>query len=169
MMDQNAELAQYAGPGHWNDPDMLEVGNGSLTDAQNRAQFAMWAMMAAPLIAGNDLRSMNAATKAVLTATEVIAIDQDPLGVQGTRIKGKGSLEVWKKELSAPNTVAVALLNRTSAAADITVTWADVGLPAGAAVVRDAYAKSDLGSVSDTYTAKAVPSNGVALLKITSK
>ena len=169
MMDQNAEYAQYAGPGHWNDPDMLEVGNGSLSDNQNRAHFGMWAMMASPLIAGNDLRSMSAATKAILTATEVIAIDQDALGVQGTRIKGKGALEVWKKKLSGTNTVAVALLNRTNAAADIAVTWDEAGLPTGAAIVRDVWAKSDLGSFTGTYMAKAVPSNGIALLKITAQ
>jgi hypothetical protein len=169
IMDTNAGLAQYAGPGHWNDPDMLEVGNGSLTDNQNKAHFGMWAIMAAPLIAGNDLRSMSTSVKAVLTASEVIAVNQDPLGVQGTRVKGKGALEVWQKKLSGTNTVAVALLNRTSAAADISVTWSDAGLPAGAAKVRDLYAKSDLGSFTDSYTAKSVPSNGIAMLKITSE
>ena len=169
IMDTNAGLAQYASPGHWNDPDMLEVGNGSLTDNQNKAHFGMWAIMAAPLIAGNDLRSMSTSVKTVLTASEVIAVNQDPLGVQGTRVKGKGALEVWQKKLSGTNTVAVALLNRTNAAADISVTWSDAGLPAGAAKVRDLYAKSDLGSFADSYTAKAVPSNGIAMLKITSE
>ena len=148
---------------------MLEVGNGSLTENQNKAHFGMWAIMAAPLIAGNDLRSMSTSVKDILTASEVIAVDQDLLGVQGTRVKGKGSLEVWKKKLYGTNTVAVGLLNRTNSPADITVTWADAGLPSGAATVRDLWAKSDLGSFTDTYTAKAVPSNGMAMLKITSQ
>jgi alpha-galactosidase len=169
IIDTNADLAQHASPGHWNDPDMLEVGNGSLTENQNKAHFGMWAIMAAPLIAGNDLRSMSTSVNDILTASEVIAVDQDLLGVQGTRVKGKGSLEVWKKKLYGTNTVAVGLLNRTNSPADITVTWADAGLPSGAATVRDLWAKSDLGSFTDTYTAKAVPSNGMAMLKITSQ
>ena len=163
----NAELSQYATPGHWNDPDMLEVGNGSLTADQNRSHFGLWAIMAAPLIAGNDLRNMDASILSILTASEVIAVDQDPLGVQGTRVKGSGTLEIWKKKLSGANAFAVGLLNRTNAAADIQVTWTDIGLPSGSATVRDLWAKSDLGSFTDTYTAKAVPSNGMAMLKIT--
>jgi alpha-galactosidase len=168
-LDDNATLAQYAGPGHWNDPDMLEVGNGGLSDAQNRAHFGLWALIAAPLIAGNDLRNMSAATKAILTADEVIAIDQDPLGIQGTPVKNQAGLEVWKKKLTGTNTVAVGLLNRSNAAADISVAWTDVGLPAGSATVRDVYAKSDLGAFTNTYTAKAVPVDALVLLKITSE
>jgi alpha-galactosidase len=148
---------------------MLEVGNGSLSDNQNRAHFGIWAIMAAPLIAGNDLRSMSNSVKDILTASEVIAVDQDPLGVQGTRVKGSGSLEVWKKKLGGTNTVAVGLFNRTNAAADISVTWSDIGIPSGAATVRDLWAKSDLGSFTDTYTAKAVPSTSMVLLKVTSQ
>jgi alpha-galactosidase len=82
LVDQDANLSTYAGPGHWNDPDMMEVGNG-LTDTEGRTHFSMWAILAAPLIAGNDLRSMSAATKATLTNSDVIAVDQDPLGIQG--------------------------------------------------------------------------------------
>ncbi len=169
IIDQNAGLAEYASPGHWNDPDMLEVGNGSLSDIQNRAHFGIWALMAAPLISGNDLRSMSTAVSDVLTASEVIAVDQDPLGEQGTRVAGKGSLEVWTKKLTGTNIVAVGLLNRTSATADIPVTWIEAGLPPGEAIVRDLWAKSDLGSFTNSYTAKAVPSDGLVLLKITSQ
>jgi alpha-galactosidase len=169
IIDINAGLAQYAGPGHWNDPDMLEVGNGSLTENENRAHFGIWAMMAAPLIAGNDLRSMSTSVKAILTAPEIIAVNQDVLGVQGTRIKGSGSLEVWKKKLNGTNTMAVAFLNRTNAAADISVTWTELGLPAGTATVRDLWAKSDLGSSTDSYTAKSVPSHGITMVKLTSQ
>ena len=86
IINQNAGLAKYAGPGHWNDPDMLEVGNGKLTLAENRAHFSMWAMLAAPLLAGNDLPNMKPEVKAILTNKDVIAIDQDKLGRQGTRV-----------------------------------------------------------------------------------
>ena len=97
IIDQNAELYPYAGPGHWNDPDMLEVGNGGLNPAETRAHFSLWALFAAPLIAGNDVRSMTAETRAVLTNREVIAVNQDPLGVQGRRVRDEGAKEVWMK------------------------------------------------------------------------
>ena len=112
LIDENAALSSYAGPGHWNDPDMLEVGNG-LTDTEGRAHFSMWAIMAAPLIAGNDLRSMSAATKTTLTNAEVIAVDQDPLGDQGQLVASPAAnLQVWSKTLSGTNIRAVALFNR---------------------------------------------------------
>jgi alpha-galactosidase len=168
LIDQDANLYSYAGPGHWNDPDMMEVGNG-LTDTEGRSHFSMWAMLAAPLIAGNDLRSMSAATKATLTNTEVIAVDQDPLGAQGRLVASPGSnLQVWSKTLSGTNTRAVALLNRSGSAASITVQWTALGIPAGAATVRDLWAHSDLGASSGSYTAQAVPSHGVVMLKVTS-
>ncbi len=164
-IDMNNNTAQYAGPGHWNDPDMLEVGNGGMTDTEYRAHFGMWAIVAAPLIAGNDLRSMSVATTAILTAPEVIAIDQDALGIQGTKITDNGSgLQVWAKTLSGTNTKAVALLNRSAATANITVNWADIGL-SGSATVRDLWARTDLGSFSGSYTA-SVPSHGIVLVKI---
>ena len=99
IIDLNEPLRAYAGPGHWNDPDMLEVGNG-LSDAENRAHFTLWCMMAAPLILGNDLTDMSAETLAVITNKDVIAIDQDPLGVQGLRLKKEGELQYWFKPLS---------------------------------------------------------------------
>ncbi len=159
-------LAQYAGPGHWNDPDMLEVGNGGMTDVEYRSHFSMWAMMAAPLIAGNDLRSMTQATKDILINTDIIAVDQDALGKQGRPISVSKTLEVWAKPLVGAQTYAVALLNRTSAAADITVTWSSLGLTSTSATVRDLWAHADLGSVSDSYTATSVPSHGVVVLKV---
>jgi len=94
IIDINAGLYMYAGPGHWNDPDMLEVGNGGMTDTEYRAHFSMWCIMAAPLIAGNDLRNMSASTLEILTAPEVIAVDQDPLGKQGRRVRDHGDREV---------------------------------------------------------------------------
>ncbi len=164
-IDVNNNTAQYAGPGHWNDPDMLEVGNGGMTDSEYRAHFGMWAIAAAPLIAGNDLRSMSQATINILTAPEVIAIDQDALGVQGIKVTDNGSgLQVWSKTLMGTNTKAVALLNCSASAANMTVNWSDIGL-SGSATVRDLWARTDLGSFSGSYTA-SVPSHGIVLVKV---
>jgi alpha-galactosidase len=168
LVDQDANLYSYAGPGHWNDPDMMEVGNG-LTDTEGRTHFSMWAILAAPLIAGNDLRSMSAATKATLTNTEVIAVDQDPMGVQGRLVASPATnLQVWSKTLTGTNTRAVALLNRGSASASITVQWSALGIPTGAATVRDLWSHTDLGSFSGSYTATSVPSHGLVMLKVSS-
>jgi alpha-galactosidase len=159
-------LTASAGPGHWNDPDMLEVGNGGMSPDEYRAHFSLWAIMAAPLIAGNDLRDATLTTVEILTNPEVIAVDQDARGVQGKPVGSSTTLEAWVKPLSGAATVAVALLNRTEAAADITVTWSAVGLPSGDARVRDLWAKQDLGTFSNQNTAHQVPSHGVAMLKI---
>ena len=120
IINQNAGLAKYAGPSHWNDPDMLEVGNGQisrydnkmhlLTLAENRSHFSMWAMLAAPLLAGNDLPNMKPEIKAILTNKDVIAIDQDKLGHQGTRAYADGEVEVWTRHL-AGGAMAIAVLN----------------------------------------------------------
>jgi alpha-galactosidase len=140
---------------------------------EDRAHFGMWAMLAAPLITGNDITQINepknATTKAILTNADVIAVNQDPLGKQGTRVATPGtSLEVWSKQLSGTNVRAVALFNRSSSAASITVKWTDIGIPAGAATVRDLYNQKDLGSSTDSYTATNVPSHGIVMLKVTS-
>jgi alpha-galactosidase len=111
ILDLQVGLEGFAGPGHWNDPDMLEVGNGGMTQDEYRAHFALWAMLAAPLIAGNDLSAMSADTIAILTNREIIAVDQDSLGVQGRRAVKQGDAEVWVKPLSAGGQ-AVLLLNR---------------------------------------------------------
>ena len=109
ILSQQDGLAKYAGPGHWNDPDMLEVGNGKLSLAENRSHFSMWAMLAAPLLAGNDLPNMKPEIKAILTNADVIAIDQDKLGKQGTRAYSDGEVEVWTRHLSG-GALAVAVL-----------------------------------------------------------
>ncbi len=169
LIDQNAKLFSYAGPGHWNDPDMMEVGNG-LTDTEGRAHFSMWAIMAAPLITGNDLRSMSTETKTTLTNTEVIAVDQDPLGKQGQVVETPDTdLQVWSKQMTGTNVRAVALLNRGDASASITAHWSALGIPAGMATVRDLWSHTDLGSFSDVYTATSVPSHGVVVLKVSSE
>jgi alpha-galactosidase len=168
LINTDNGLAQYASPGHWNDPDMLEVGRGMSTD-EDKSHFGMWAILAAPLITGNDVTKMSATTKAILTNTDVIAVDQDPLGKQGTRVGTTGTnLEIWSKQLSGTNTRAVALFNRSGAAASMSVTWTQIGLPAGAATVRDLYAQKDLGSFTDSYKADSVPSHGIVMLKVVS-
>jgi len=165
---ESANLAQYAGPGNWNDPDMLEVGNGNQTTVEYQSLFSLWSIIAAPLIAGNDLRNMTKETLAILTAPEVIAVDQDPLGKQGQRVVKDGELEVWVREL-AGNTLAVALFNRGNETAAITAEWQDIGLKAGVtAEVRDLWARSDLGSFTGSYSAKVL-SHGTVLVKVTPK
>lgn len=165
IADQNAKYAAAAGPGHWNDPDMLEIGNGVLTATESRAHFSMWAIMAAPLLAGNDLTSMSKETLDILTAPEIIEVDQDPLGHQGVQVRVDGDLEVWSKVESGQGVRAVALFNKGAATADIAVSWGEVGLMPGAAIVRDLWARTDLGSINDRYSA-SVPSHGVVMVKI---
>ncbi len=168
LIDENAGLSSYAGPGHFNDPDMLEVGNGG-SDTEDRAHFSLWAIMAAPLIAGNDLRNMSSGTKLILTNADVIAVDQDSLGLQGRVVATPATnLQVWSKTLSGTNARAVVLFNRGTSAASITVQWSSLGIPAGAATVRDLWSHADLGTFTGSYTAQSVPSHGVAMLRIIS-
>ena len=110
IVSQQEGLEAYAGPGHWNDPDMLEVGNGKLSMAENRTHFSLWAILAAPLLAGNDLTAMKPEIHAILTNRDVIAIDQDTLGEQGARIYSDGEVEVWTRHL-AGGALAVAVVN----------------------------------------------------------
>jgi len=153
---------KYAGPGHWNDPDMLEIGNGGMTDTEYRTHMSLWSMLAAPLLAGHDVRTMNDATKEILCNREVIAIDQDKLGKQGVRVRQDGEQEVWKKDLSQG--VAVGLFNRGAAPAKITVKWAEVGMKKKNPKVRDLWAHADL-TAADDYTVE-VPSHGVVMLRV---
>jgi alpha-galactosidase len=113
ILSQQEGLEAYAGPGHWNDPDMLEVGNGELTLAENRSHFSMWAMFASPLLAGNDLPNMKPEIKSILMNHDVIAIDQDPLGKQARRVYADGEVEVWTRHLKG-GAMAVAVLNAGS-------------------------------------------------------
>ena len=156
-------LEQFAGPGHWNDPDMLEVGNGGMTNDEYRTHMSLWCILAAPLITGNNLAAMDAETRNLLTNPEVIAIDQDPLGIQGHRIKQEGPLEVWMKPMK-DGSAAVGLFNRGWGAMPVTVNFRDVGL-GNSAVVRDLWAQKDLGPIQEKYTA-IVPQHGVVMLQI---
>jgi alpha-galactosidase len=165
ILDLEDGIESYAGPGHWNDPDMLEVGNGGMNLTEYRSHFSMWAMLAAPLIAGNDIRSMSSDIRDILTNKEVIAIDQDPLGRQARRVKREGGLEVWSRAL-ADGGRAVALLNRSGSEARISVSWNEIGYPSHlSAKVRDLWLKKDLGEKSGSYSA-SVPSHGVAMLTV---
>jgi alpha-galactosidase len=161
----NADLGPFAGPGHWNDPDMLEVGNGGMTTPEYRAHFSLWALMAAPLIAGNDVRSMTADIKDILTNKEVIAIDQDPLGRPGRRIRRDGDVEVWGRQLQDGGR-AIILFNRSQAPADITVTWEELGYPAHVpAKLRDLWQHKDVGTVTAKYAAN-VAGHSVVMLRL---
>jgi alpha-galactosidase len=167
IIDLVQDLYPYAGPGHWNDPDMLEVGNGGLTVAEERAHFSFWALLAAPLMAGNDLATMTAETRDILTNREVIAIDQDPLGMQGRKVSHNGPLEVWMKPL-ADGSRAVILFNRGTEAGNISVDWADIGLfPGGEATVRDLWTKAQ-GVMTGHYQTLVGP-HDVAMLRVTPK
>ncbi|CAN7416650.1 NPCBM/NEW2 domain-containing protein [Paenibacillus sp. LjRoot56] len=153
-----------AGPGGWNDPDMLEIGNGGATTIEYSSQFSLWSMLAAPLIAGNDLRTMSQATKDILMNKEVIAVNQDLLGVQATKISDNGDIEVLVKPL-ANGDKAVALLNRGAQATKISVTAADVGLPVSEGyLVRDLWLHQSKGSFG-TISAD-VPSHGTAMFRV---
>jgi alpha-galactosidase len=165
IVDENEPLYSAAGPGHWNDPDMLEVGNGGMTTSEYRTHFSLWAIMAAPLIAGNDLRNMTPEIHDILTNKEVVAIDQDPLGHQGRRVWKDGDLEVWAKQLQNGDR-AVILLNRGPSEQSITAPWQQIGYPDHlSAAVRDLWVHKDLGKFTGKFSA-TVASHGVAMVTV---
>ena len=144
---------------------MLEVGNGGLSAAESRAHFSFWALLAAPLMAGNDLRTMSKETLDILTNREVIAVDQDPLGMQGRKVRDNGPQEVWMKPLG-DGSRAVILFNRGTEPGDVAVPWEDVGLaPGEKALVRDLWRKADIGSFTGRFQAK-VPPHDVVMVKV---
>jgi alpha-galactosidase len=157
-------FAPYARPGHWNDPDMLEIGNGHMTDTEYRTHMSLWAMLAAPLIAGNDVRSMSAAIHEILTNPEVIAIDQDPLGRQGTRLWQSGQQEIWTRKLADGDT-AVALFNRAPGEAKVTFSWSSAGISGIPSCVRDLWRHTEQKGTGPQYS-KVVPGHGVILLRV---
>jgi alpha-galactosidase len=160
---QQNGLQSFAGPGHWNDPDMLEVGNGGMGHDEYITHMSLWAMLAAPLLAGNDLSKMSAADLAILTNKEVIAVDQDAKGVQGHRVAQQGPLEVWAKPL-ADGSYAVGLFNRSESPAPLTLELKDIGI-SGSAQIRDLWAHRDLGSFTGSYSV-TVAKHGAAMLKV---
>jgi alpha-galactosidase len=165
LVDLNEPLWPHAGPGHWNDPDMLEVGNGGMTPAEYRAHFSLWAMMAAPLIAGNDIANMDEATRLILLNKDVIGVDQDPLGVQGHRVRKDGDSEVWLKPLSN-GAVAVLLFNRGASPATISASAEQLGTKFTTARVRDLWAHKDKGRWKSSITATVAP-HDVAMFTVT--
>jgi alpha-galactosidase len=165
IVDLNEPLWPYAGPGHWNDADMLEVGNGGMTAAEYRSHFSLWAMMASPLMAGNDVAHMDETTRSILLNTEVIAVDQDPLGVQGRRVWKDGDSEVWVKPLVG-GARAVLLFNRGDSPARIRASADQLGWPPGVrARVRDLWAHKDLPRWSGSIDPTVEP-HGVAMFRI---
>ncbi|MDB5054558.1 MAG: Alpha-galactosidase [Bacilli bacterium] len=174
IIDQNAPLANFAGPSKgWNDADMLMVGNygtgavtgGGMTDTEYRSHMSMWTIMASPLIAGNNLTTMNQFTKDTLMNSEVIAVDQDALGRQGVLVSDLGGLQVYSKLLQTAGTRAVVLLNRTNSDSNITVNFSSLGLGSTLAV-RDLWAKTNKGTFTNSYTVN-IPSHGSVMLKLT--
>jgi alpha-galactosidase len=148
ILDEQVGLESYAGPGHWNDPDMLEVGNGGMSPIEYRSHFSLWAMLAAPLIAGNDLRNMSPDIHEILTNKEVIAVDQDPLGRQGRRVWKEADLEIWAKPLH-DGSRAVVLFNRGSSEQRVSVAWEQIGYPGHlSASVRDLWAHKESWQLS---------------------
>ena len=158
-----AGLAKYAGPGHWNDPDMLEVGNGGMKPDEYRMHMSLWALLAAPLLAGNDLTKMTPETISLLTNHEVIAIDQDPGGIQGERVSAEGPVEVWARPL-ADGSKAVGLFNRHHLPMDVHVDFHQLGFN-GRVKLHDVWGGSDLGTNEGEYHA-VVPAHGVLLLRV---
>ena len=173
IIEQNAPLREHAGPGHWNDPDMLEVGNVitvdgitySMTPSEERAHFTMWCMMAAPLILGNDLRSISQETLDIIKNRALIAVDQDPLGIQGLRLKKEGDLQYWFKPLK-DGAWAFCVLNAGEAAAKLTLDWKDLE-------VDDTFSgrKTDFAGTTymaqDLWKAKAKPFSTARKTKVT--
>ena len=168
ILEKQVDLAPYAGPGHWNDPDMLAVGNG-LPQNEARAHFSLWCMLAAPLMAGNDLRVMTPETLRILTNKEAIAIDQDPLGKQGTRFANQPGHQTWVKELSGGRW-AICYYNSTPETGHFVATWENLYFMdrTKTYAVRDVWAAKDLGTTADKASvAFDIPSVDVVLLVLT--
>jgi alpha-galactosidase len=174
ILDMQEGLRIHAGPGHWNDPDMMEVGNG-MSESEDRAHFSMWAMLAAPLLAGNDLRTMSEETRRILTNAEVIAVDQDPLGIQGFKYSDDGDLEIWFKPL-ADEDWAMCILNRGPVAREVEFSWQDEAVEDDFSRrkalfgyrlyrVRDLWTGEDLGTTRQTLSAE-VPGNDVLMVRL---
>jgi alpha-galactosidase len=178
IADKQEGLRKYAGPGHWNDPDMLEVGNG-MSPNEDRAHFTLWAMLAAPLMSGNDLRHMNTETINTLTNKEVIAIDQDSLGIEGFRYQTNDSVEIWMKPL-VNNQWAMTFLNRSHSPKTIHQNWKTCMIKddlsnrildttgKGVFIVRDLWLKKDIGDTRKELNA-VIPAHDVLCIKLSAK
>ena len=162
----NEKLYEYAGPGHWNDPDMMIVGMPGLSEAQNRSLFSLWCMMAAPLIAGNDLRQMSESTRQILTNIEVIAIDQDPLGIQGHIIRQEGQISIWGQKKLFDGSQAVLIFNQNNSPSQVTISWDELGFSRAASLyVRDLWKHQTTGPITRGLSV-TVPPNDVIMLRL---
>ena len=162
-LDMQRKLEKYAGPDHWNDPDMLEVGNGGLTISEERSHFSLWCMLAAPLIAGNDLRNMTKATTEILTNKEVIAVDQDKLGKQGYRIVDEQNFEIYLKPLNNGDT-AICLFNRGEETKNVNINWSDYKISSDFKI-RDLWKHADAGTTAIAFKA-SIPKHDVVVLRL---
>jgi alpha-galactosidase len=162
----NEKLYEAAGPGHWNDPDMMIAGMEGLSETQNRSFFSLWCMMAAPLMAGNDLRKMTASTVQILTNLEAIGINQDPLGIQGHIVRRNGKVEIWAGKRLFDGSQAVLVFNQGATPAEVQVAWPDIGLAESAALyVRNLWTHQTSGPHGEGISVTVAP-NDVALLRI---
>ncbi|HEV8535518.1 MAG TPA: glycoside hydrolase family 27 protein [Candidatus Limnocylindria bacterium] len=162
ILDLQSELHPFSGADHWNDPDMLEVGNGDLTLSESRAHFALWCMLAAPLMAGNDLRTMTDDVRAIITAPELVAIDQDPLAKQARRIRADGAIDVWTRDLSR-NRSAVAILNRGAKAREVRLNLEEMGV-GKVASLRNVWERADIPAKHDEAMLTISAHDAVVLL-----
>jgi alpha-galactosidase len=174
ILDMRENIRQYAGPDHWNDPDMMEVGNG-MTVNQDRAHFSLWCLLAAPLIAGNDIRNMNPVTREILTNKELIAVDQDALGIQGLKYLVKDNWEVWAKPLDK-GALALCFLNRTLQPVEVKLDWNEFPVKDDEFhyqyffnekeyKIRDLWAKKDLGTTAKLFMTQ-IAAHDVVVLKL---
>ena len=164
-LDANAKLAAYSRPGAFNDPDMLEVGNGTLSESEQRSHFSLWSILSAPLLAGHDLTQMSEMTRGILTNPEVIALDQDPIGLQGALVRDEGALQIFAKPLEGCGARGVVLLNRGEAAVSTSLSWSEIWLDPGSASVRDLWAHQELGP-ADGQLAVTVQPHDVLTLRV---
>jgi alpha-galactosidase len=175
ILDMQKDIRQYAGPGHWNDPDMMEVGNGMSVN-EDRAHFSMWCMLAAPLITGNDLRKMSKETVEILTNKDVIAVNQDTLGIQGFKYSANDGVEIWFKPLS-DDAWAMCVLNRNTEPKSVSFDWKkekvaddfskrDARFDSKTYSLRNLWTKDDAGTTGNTLVAD-VPAHDVMMLRLT--
>jgi alpha-galactosidase len=168
ILDKQVGLEKYAGPDHWNDPDMLQVGNGGMTANEYKAHFSMWCILAAPLMAGNDIRNMSDEIREILTNKEAIAVDQDPLGKQGVKITDIGDYEIWAKELSGEE-LAVAFLNRGETPINAVIQWNTIlrrfKFQKNLYKIRDLWKKKFVGTTDKVFKVQ-VPVHDVVLVRL---
>jgi len=163
---ENEKLYKWAGPGYWNDPDMLVVGMDGLSESQNRSLFSLWCMMASPLIAGNDLRNMSASTIQILTNIEAIGVNQDPLGIQGHIVRSAGNVSIWAGKPLYDGSQAVLVFNQQSSPADVRIEWSDIGIDKKDALyVRNLWTHKTSGPHTDGISVP-VNANDVVMLRI---